>query len=926
MVRDRSLAGLRRFVIVASSSLLLSALPAHASDAVDKARGYFEADDHRAAVIELKNALQSDPGDIEARLLLGTIYLDLKDGASAEKELRRAADLGADPALWRLSLIEGMVLQGNYSDALDRLETAGELPLQEQARALSLRGEAQMRLQQLKEASQSFDASLALDPDNERAALGKILLALAAGDDSAAASDADALLARLPDSGEVWLVRAELYRVQGDLAKASEAFSQAAVNLPHDIRPLLGHAVAAVGLRDLEGAKKDLDRADGIEKDLAMTRYLRGLVAFQEKDWAAAKGHLERVLAVAPANLQSQLLLGIISFSDGDLTLAEEYLSRVVSSIPGNLQAVKVLAATRIKQREPKGAIEILEPLASSQPDPQLMALLGSAYMLAGDQVRGQDWLSRAVELSPDIAALRTQLALTLLAGGETDKAITELQSAVDLGQEILQADVLLVLAHLKNKQFEQALEASRALEQRKPSEPVPYNLTGLAYLAQGDKENARERFEKALELDPKFVTAELNLARIDVADDDLDAAQARYERVLAGQSGHMGALLGMAALAERHGDGTMMISWLEKAQDANQGSMQPGLLLARSYIKRKEGEKAVATATNLASRFPNNEKVLEMLARAQTLTGETSSAIRTFEQLANLQPSNPQLQYLLGGSKWKEEDLSGARTAFERAINLKQDFVDARWALASVELQDGRIGAALDQAKSLQQDFPNLPLGYRIEGEIYLAQKRPSEAVRALQTAYEKEKTSTIATRLAQAYASDNKRSQAIDVLIDWLEQQPDDQGARSMLAMQYQIDGRDKEAIQAYELLRDGLQDNVVVLNNLAWLYQKNGDPRALDVARRAYELDPNRPEIADTYGWILVELGQAQDGLSILQQAYLSYPTQTEIGYHVAVALHQSGRDDEAVNVLRRLLRETPNFEQASEAKALLQKIDK
>ena len=59
-------------------------------------------------------------------------------------------------------------------------------------------------------------------------------------------------------------------------------------------------------------------------------------------------------------------------------------------------------------------------------------------------------------------------------------------------------------------------------------------------------------------------------------------------------------------------------------------------------------------------------------------------------------------------------------------------------------------------------------------------------------------------------------------------------------------------------------------------------------------------------------------------MLQQAYLAYPTQTEIGYHVAVALSGMGRNDEAVKILRKLLRDEPDFPQATEAKALLQKL--
>src|SRR3569623_90029 len=48
---------------------------------LDDARRYQQTGDHRAAVIQLKNALQQDA--------------DNRDGAAAEKELKRVAELGA---------------------------------------------------------------------------------------------------------------------------------------------------------------------------------------------------------------------------------------------------------------------------------------------------------------------------------------------------------------------------------------------------------------------------------------------------------------------------------------------------------------------------------------------------------------------------------------------------------------------------------------------------------------------------------------------------------------------------------------------------------------------------------------------------------------------------------------------------------------
>jgi putative PEP-CTERM system TPR-repeat lipoprotein len=585
-----------------------------------------------------------------------------------------------------------------------------------------------------------------------------------------------------------------------------------------------------------------------------------------------------------------------------------------------------MLAATRIKLRQPDKAVEVLEPLVHQSPDAQLMALLGSAYMLQGEAEKGQEWLGRAVAVSPDVAALRTQLALTLLAGGETNKAIDELQSAVDLGQDIIQADVLLVLAHIKNKELDQALEAAQAFETRKPDDPIAYNLTGLTYLAQGDLDKAAQRFGKALAVDPQFVTAELNLARVDVARGDMDAAKRRYEGILAKQPKHLTAMLGLSALAERRGDDKDMVAWLEKAQDANPSALAPGLALARYHIGKKDGLKAMAVATDLSARFPDNTAVLELLARAQILGGETASSVRTLEQLADHRPNDGGLAYLIGGAKWKSGDLSGARVAFEKAIRLDPKNKNARIAYATVSLEDGRANDALDTARRLQQDFPDDPIGLVLEGNIYLQQKRPELAVKALEAAYALKKTAAGVLALTRAYAESQQRSKAITVLQSWVAEHQDDYQALGSLALLQQQDGREREAIASYEQLIGAGKANFIVLNNLAWLYQQAGDARALDVAKQAYDLDSNRPEVADTYGWVLLKSGKVDEALSILQQAYVSYPTQTEIGFHVAIALKEAGRGDEALKVLRRLLSETPNFEQAEEARALLAELEK
>ncbi|MEO8410097.1 MAG: tetratricopeptide repeat protein, partial [Propionivibrio sp.] len=57
------------------------------------ARNYMAKSDNKAAVIQLKNALQGDPNLAEARFLLGKAMLDSGDPTSADVELRKASEL-----------------------------------------------------------------------------------------------------------------------------------------------------------------------------------------------------------------------------------------------------------------------------------------------------------------------------------------------------------------------------------------------------------------------------------------------------------------------------------------------------------------------------------------------------------------------------------------------------------------------------------------------------------------------------------------------------------------------------------------------------------------------------------------------------------------------------------------------------------------
>jgi tetratricopeptide (TPR) repeat protein len=75
----------------------------------------------------------------------------------------------------------------------------------------------------------------------------------------------------------------------------------------------------------------------------------------------------------------------------------------------------------------------------------------------------------------------------------------------------------------------------------------------------------------------------------------------------------------------------------------------------------------------------------------------------------------------------------------------------------------------------------------------------------------------------------------------------------------------------------------------------------PEARDLIKKALDLAPGEPFITDSLGWVEYRLGNRDEALRLLQQAYKSRPD-VEIGAHLGEVLWIMGQRDEARRVLR------------------------
>src|SRR3569832_1980205 len=78
---------------------------------IERAKDFQSKGDTRASFLELKNAVQTDPNNAQARWLLGNAYLVLRLGGEAETQLDKAVKLGINPKSARIPVARAQLYQ-----------------------------------------------------------------------------------------------------------------------------------------------------------------------------------------------------------------------------------------------------------------------------------------------------------------------------------------------------------------------------------------------------------------------------------------------------------------------------------------------------------------------------------------------------------------------------------------------------------------------------------------------------------------------------------------------------------------------------------------------------------------------------------------------------------------------------------------------
>ena len=890
---------------------------------IAEARQYRQKGETKAAVIQLKNALQQAPNHAAARLLLGEVYLDAGDPLSAEKELRKAQTLGVKPVELMPALGKALLMLGQPDKVLAEIRLDPASP--EQIEVIGLRAEAYLSLGDVEQARQLFDLMLKQRPDYAEALLGLARIALGSAQFDQAGALLERSLAKQPGDIDTLRLKGDLLRIRGKNEEARLVYQQILALRPNNTFAHIDLANLHIQAGRFADAKTEIDAARKSAPNSLIVLHAQALLDFREGKQKAALEALQQVLRAAPDHMPSLLLIGAVQLALGSATQAEQYLRRFLEANPQHLYASKLLASVAFKNGKPELAFEILRPLLTSYPnDTELLALAGEAQMRMRQFSKAAGYFEKASQLSPQQASLHTALGVSRLGMGENARAIAELERSTAIDGKESRAGVMLVMALLRNKEYDKALEAVKAMERQQAANPVVLNLKGGVYLAKQDYAAARASFNQALGVDPVYLPALDNLTQLDLADKKPEQARKRYEAVLAKFPKNAGLMTALAKLAAAQDNKAEATRWLERASKENPDALAPAVLLGSYYLESGDGKKALALAQGLQTSNPTNPEAMALLAQAQAANGNLAGSLETYTKLAQLQPGSPNLQVRIAAIQLALNDQAGALQSVRRALSLQPDLLEAQVSEITLLLAKGSQGEALALARKIQLQRPRLPAGFKLEGDVLMTQNKPLAAAKLYEQAYAISNMGPLVIQIHRALMAADKGPEAQARINTWLRDNPSDQITRLYLAGAKLARKEYRPAIEQYEKLLQQNPTHIVALNDLAWAYQQEKDPRALAMAERAYRQQAANPAVLDTLGWILVEAGNTARALPLLQKASTLAPDAPEIRYHLGAALAKSGDTKAARTQLEQLLASNKQFPNRADAQALLAQL--
>ena len=929
-MKFHSLRGIRTpGLAVALTALLIACSGGGGTGAeqIAAAKALLEKNDGKAAVIELKNAIQKNPKSAEARFLLGKTLLEGGDPVTGMVELLKAQELQISDERVVPEIARAMLLVGDEAKLLTQY---GALALKDDTASADLKtslATAYAIKGDMPSAKGSIADALRLKAGYTPALIVQARLAASEGDIDGALVLLNQVLAAEAGNERAGSLKGEyLLQAKRDPEGAIAAYRQVLQARAGSVTARAAVANILFQQKKMSEARAEFELLKKTAPEHPETLLMQAQLAFLDGDLKTTRELTERLLKASPNNVRTLELSGAAELRDKNYLLAEGHLSQALKLAPMLLRPRLLLAQTYLRSGQAEKCLLVLQPvLESKEADALSLSLAGEAYLQTGDNKRSEEAYKRAMKTAPANTAVRASAAIAQVARGEGGgAAVVELEAAA-AGDNGPRADLALISARLRQNDLDGAMKAIDAVEKKLPELPLAQLLRGRVLLLKKDAPGARRSFDAALAKDPAYFPAVASLAAIDLADGKPEAARQRFEAHLKSHPKSYQAKLAVAELEARTGaTAATVAATLKEATRINPSEPMPHLMLINRLIGSGDGKGALAAAQDASAALPFNLEIQEALGMALVAAGDAQRAVSTFKKLTSQQPKNAALLVRLADAYRASQDPDAALTTLKQALELQPDLLAARGALIGMKLQNKQPEEALALAREQQKRHPKDAAGYRMEGEIEATRKNWDASAAAFRAAAQRERDGPTVVKLHAALSAGGKAAEAERLAAEWLKENPQD---AVFLFYQGDIAMSRNDFTTAEARYRSVLQlqpNNALALNNVAWMLARQGKPGGVAMAEKANSLLPDRAPLLDTLALALETENQLPKAIEAQSRAIKLEPADGGLVLRLAKLYIKSGDKPRAKAELEALAKLGDKFSGQAEVASLMKSL--
>lgn len=614
-------------------------------------------------------------------------------------------------------------------------------------------------------------------------------------------------------------------------------------------------------------------------------QYKRAMIYLGEKKINEAAVALRSAIQIDPHYAQARYQLALLYLETGETSLAGEELRRVLTLDPKNLDAkIKTAELSLLAKNQDEARKNIDEVLKQAPAHKDGLALLASLELIDGRQDAALAAIDRAIAVAPNDDRLYAIRGRALVMQQQLPEAEKAFLRAIELDAKKISHYAILAAFYVERKELNKAKTTLEKMAAALPDSPQPFLQMASLDLAQDDQDGAEQHLAQALKIDPDNSKLKASAAEFFAKRGKFEQAEQLYRQAIASAEKTEDFEAELAQFYFDRGQFDQATDELAKVVRINEKNPTARLLTAKFALKDGEHQEALALTTALSSDYPKWGEVFLVKALALNTLNDQQMAKEAVLEAITLNPGLDKAHSLLALLSLQEGDFATVKKEAATALKLNPRDVQAAFILA--------------QGTFLSKEYVTAE---RMFSELHAKVPGNMEVLGSLGLTY-------------MALQQPDKAKQTFEKLLNL---QPGNAKVFSFLLQMAQADGKQKDELIA--MLQAQIDqaplsgDLQILMGNL--LLSDNKPDQALESYNKAQQLAPQNQQSYTMSALILTSQGKTDQAIAEYQELLAKQPR--SIGAYMGLGgiYEQIGKDALAKEAYEKILTIKPDFAPAA-----------